>query len=37
MFNVTRVAGTIMLIALSVFFVILIAKKKKTKEEVKNG
>jgi protein SCO1/2 len=37
MFNVTRVAGTIMLIALSIFFVTLIAKKKKTKEEVKNG
>ncbi len=36
MFNVTRVVGTIMLIALSVFLIFLISKKKKSKE-VQNG
>lgn len=36
-FNFTRVAGTIMLLGLALFFVILISKKKKNNSEVKNG
>jgi len=37
MFNFTRVAGTIMLIALSIFFAVLVFKKKRTSDEVTNG
>lgn len=36
-FNFTRVFGTIILVSLAVFFVILISKKKKNNLEVKNG
>lgn len=36
MFNFTRVAGTIILVVLSIFFVFLVSKKKKSKE-VQNG